>query len=148
MTKGGDVVATLCDREAKGIAIAIHIDPVQSLVMSRCVTLAPKPIPRARVIHTPAAFQGGDDRLLYVFSIATIPPEIESDKTYGSRLELVETKGVRDSMVYSRLLAHVGNMDTNAYITLCSSIAIFTKHKRNLSKKKEEANRSTNLQHP
>ena len=99
MTKGGDVVATLCDREAKGIAIAIHIDPVQSLVMSRCVTLAPKPIPRARVIHTPAAFQGGDDRLLYVFSIATIPPEIESDKTYGSRLELVETKGVRDPMV-------------------------------------------------
>ena len=47
MTKGSDVVAALCDREAKGITIAIHIDPVQSLVMSGRVTLAPKPIPRA-----------------------------------------------------------------------------------------------------
>lgn len=47
MTEGSNVVATLCDREAKGITIAIHIDPVQSLVMSRSVAFAPKPIPRS-----------------------------------------------------------------------------------------------------
>jgi len=105
MTEGGDIVTTLRDSEAKGIAITIHIYPVQNLVMPRRVALAPQPIPRARVVHTTPTFQGSNNRFL-VSSSPTHPqthqnPYPNPNKTQwfavGSRQKVVQKwEGVND----------------------------------------------------